>query len=85
MRSSPVVSRLPVTSSSGPITETTLVAGLPALAEDPAEKAESGFLVKIKVGHPKSAFAGDPRPITRLHATGAAPSSCPGHIVLTAR
>jgi len=43
------------------MTETTLAAGLSPLAGEGVPKAESGFLVKIKIETPQFRFAGDPR------------------------
>jgi len=51
------------------MTETTLVAGLPALAEDWAPTAESGFLVKIKVETPQFCVRRQSRPVARQPAS----------------
>ena len=51
------------------MTETTLVAGLPPLAEDWAPTAKSGFLVKIKIETPNSAFAADLMRVALQHAS----------------
>jgi len=66
------------------MTETTLVAGLPALAEDWALTAESGFLVKIKVETPQFCVRRQPRPVARQPASGPR-TDVAGRIVLTAR
>jgi hypothetical protein len=51
------------------MTETTLVVGLPPLAEDGASTADSGFLVKIKIETPNSALAGDLLPVALQQAS----------------